>query len=659
MEDRIEELEQRAPRDLLSDRLITGFAWATILLTFIIFFAQFRTPLWSAWDPPFFSYVVAHVTATGLVISVWFVDRRLSPKRLLISLVLVATFAVAGYYLFSHSTEMTFRSSFGTKPDMIAGMTLFAAIIFLAWAYWGAIFPVLSFFFIAYLFFSDLLPGPLEGPNFEVQRIVTRITHQMFSGVPNIGARFLWLLLLWGMLMRTSGAGVAIMGLAKLLSKTGVAGGPAIGAMVASAVTGSFVGGGTSNVAVTGPITIPAMKKAGYTAEQAAAVEAMASNASAITPPVLGTVAFVMAEVTGVSYIEIIVMSLVPAALWFLASGIFIYAHAQKNRDVIRSIHEREVGEEVTPWHMYLRSVLLLVAPVVIIVALVMQGYTLRMGTVAAFTTTLVLGVLLRVETRWSAWTQGMRQAAYYASSVTLILVVLAIMADAISWTGLGGRLGNIVESAAHGQVLIAGVILIGFGIILGAGLPVLAIYFIIAVTFAPVLSRMGVDFRASHYIAFYMGTLGSIIPPIAASALVAAAVAGTRYWAVCKVLAKMSWPMWIFPLLFLAAPELLLLGDSSDAMKALVITGSAAGIVGVQTATAGWLLRPMVPAIRLVLYANFVMLVIGLRQDSAVMMVIAVLVVAAAAAITVVLHGREAPKAVGPPVLSEPGGSG
>ena len=659
MEDRIEELEQLAPRGALSDKLITGLAWATITLTFIIFFAQFRTPLWSAWDPPFFSYIVAHVAATGLMISVWFVDRRLSPKRLLISLVLVATFAGSGYYLFSSSTEMTFRSSFGTKPDMIAGMTLFAATIFLTWAYWGAIFPVLSFFFIAYLFFADLLPGPLEGPDFEVQRIVTRITHQMFSGVPNIGARFLWLLLLWGMLMRTSGAGVAIMGLAKLLSKTGVAGGPAIGAMVASAVTGSFVGGGTSNVAVTGPITIPAMKKAGYTADQAAAVEAMASNASAITPPVLGTVAFVMAEVTGVSYIEIIVMSLVPAALWFLASGTFIYAHAQKNRDVIRSIHEREVGEDITPWHAYLRSVLLLVAPVVIIVALVMQGYTLRMGTVAAFTTTLVLGVVLRVETRWSAWTQGMRQAAYYASSVTLILVVLAIMADAIAWTGLGGRLGNIVESAAHGQVLIAGVILIGFGIILGAGLPVLAIYFIIAVTFAPVLSRMGVDFRASHYIAFYMGTLGSIIPPIAASALVAAAVAGTRYWPVCIVLAKMSWPMWIFPLLFLAAPELLLLGDSSDAMKALVITASAAGIVGVQTSTAGWLLRPIVPAVRLTLYANFVVLVIGLRQDSAVMMMIAILVVAAAAAITVVLHGREAPKAVGPPVLSEPGGSG
>ena len=655
MEERLEAPAQESEQSTFVKRLVTALAWGTIALAFGIYFAQFRTVLWEAWDPPFFSYIVAHIAVAGLVTTVWFLDRQASLARWAMGLVLFAAFIAAGYYLFSSSSEMIHRASYGTKLDLAFGVTLFAAVIYLSWSYWGAIFPVLCFFFIGYLFIADLLPGPLKGPSFEVHRILTRITHQMFSGVPDIGARFLWLLILWGMLMNTSGAGLAILGLAKILSKTGIAGGPAIGAMLASAITGSFVGGGTSNVAITGPVTIPAMRRAGYTAEQAASVEAMASNASSITPPVLGTVAFVMAEVTGMSYIEIIVMSLVPALLWFLASGVYIFAHAMRNQDAIRAVHFREAGDESIPWHRYLRSALLLVTPVGVILWLILQGYSLRMGTVGAFFTTLALGTVLRVETRWFVWTQGVRQAAYYASSVSLILVVVALMADSISWTGLGGRLGNIVESVSQGQVLIAGVILIIFGVILGSGLPALAIYFIVAVTFAPVLSRMGVDFRASHYISFYIGTLGAIIPPVAASALVAAAVAQTKYWPVCKVLARMSWPLWIFPLLFLAAPELLLLGDASPAMRMLIIVTTAVGIIGVQTSTAGWLIHPLVPPVRAVLYANFVLLVISLRQDSVILMILSILIVAASAAVTLALHGREVAQVV--PAKSEAGG--
>ena len=655
MEDRLESPAQESEQSTFVKRLVTALAWGSIGLAFIIYFAQFRTFLWSAWDPPFFSYIVAHVAVTGLVTTVWFLDRKASLARWAIGLVLFAAFIVAGYYLYSSSTEMIHRSAFGTKLDLAFGMTLFAAIIYLSWTYWGPIFPLLCFVFLGYLFVADLLPGPLKGPSFDVHRILTRITHQMFSGVPDIGARFLWLLILWGMLMNTSGAGLAILGLAKILSKTGVAGGPAIGAMMASAITGSFVGGGTSNVAITGPVTIPAMRRAGYTAEQAAAIEAMASNASSITPPVLGTVAFVMAEVTGMSYIEIIVMSLVPALLWFMASGVYIFAHALRNQHVIQTVPQRLPGEEAVPWHRYLRSAMLLVVPVGVILWLILQGYSLRTGTVGAFSTTLILGTVLRVETRWFVWTQGVRQAAYYASSVTLILVVVALMADSIAWTGLGGRLGNIVEEVSQGQVLIAGAILIVFGIILGSGLPALAIYFIVAVTFAPVLSRMGVDFRASHYISFYIGTLGAIIPPIAASALVAAAVAQTKYWPVCKVLTKMSWPLWVFPLLFLAAPELLLLGDSSPGTRFLIIVTAAIGIIGVQTSTAGWLLRPLVPAVRVVLYANFVLLVVALYQHSTILMVLSILIVVASAAVTVALHGREVNQAA--PAKSEAGG--
>ncbi len=653
--------EVSEPKDI-SGIIVTVLAWSAILLTAAIYFAQFKigVPFTSIvlhypWDPPQNAYTVAHVASSGLVISVWYVDKRFGLgghvgwMRWFMGFSLFALFIITGSYFFSVADDLARRSVYGTIPDLILGTSVFAMVLYLSWRYWGPIFPILSLLFFTYVFIADLLPGPLKGPDFDTHRIFTRLGTKLFGSIATVGARFLWLLLIWGMMMSTAGAGVAILGLAKLLSKTGIAGGPAMGAMVASAITGSFVGGGGSNVAITGPITIPAMKKAGYTPEEAASIEAMASNASSITPPVLGTVAFIMSEFIGVHYIEIVVMSLVPAFLWFLSSGVYIYAHAQKNRDQIRTIHAREVGSEHVPWHLYLRSILLLAGPVAMILILVLNGYTLRTGTVGAFGTAMFLGAILRIETRWSAWTQGMRRAAYWASSVTLILVAVTIIADAISFTYLGGRLSNIIDILSGGYLLAAGALMIAFGIFLGAGLPALAIYFIMSLTFSPILQDMGVDFKVSHYVAFYIGTLEHIIPPVATSALVAAGVAGTKYWPVCKVLAKMSWPLWIFPLFFLIAPELLLVGDAGAGLTMLIILSTAVTIVGVQTATAGWLLRPVIFPTRVVLYINFGLLAIALRQDWVWLMVTTIMVVIVAAVFTTVVHGRETERSAVP----------
>ena len=639
-----------------NDRLVTLLFWGNLLVLLVIYFAQFRTRLWESWDPPAFSYAAAHVAAAGLMIVVWYLHRkRPGAPQWLMALFLFVGFAASGYYFHTRALEMSFRPVFGTYPDMILAVLLFAQVTYLSWRYWGPIFPILGFLFVGYTFIADVLPGPFHGPTFETQQILTRVGQKMFANIMDIAARFLWLLVFWGLLMNTAGGGIALLGLARLLSR-GIAGGPAMGCVIASALTGSFVGGGTANVAITGPITIPAMKRAGYTAEQAGAIEAMASNASSITPPILGAVAFIMSDVIGVSYLEIIVMSMVPALLWFLAVGVWIFAHAQRNSGTIVPITaDPAAAERVTPF-LYFRSAVLILLPVTVIMYFVLQGYTLRTAAVGGFLTLMILGVLLRVETRWSVWSKGIRQAAFYASSVTIILVIVALMADAITWTGLGGRLGGIIEDASQGRVLIAGVIMIVFGVILGAGLPSLAIYFIMAVTFAPVLLKMGIDFRVSHYTAFYIGALSAIIPPIAASALVAAAVAQTGYWPICKVLIRVSWPLWIFPLLFLVAPELLLLGDAGFGMTILVIISSAMVIIGVQSATAGWFIRTLILPLRAVLYANFVVLVVALRQDLAVLMGICIAIVVAVAVVSLMLRARPEGAVIAPANSTSPG---
>ncbi len=647
-------IEHPALARRVSARLLTLLFWLNLTALIVIHFAQFRTFLWSAWDPPVFAFTVAHVTAAGFMVVLWTLNRSSSLPSWVIGGLMIVGFTITGYYFHTTALEMSFRPAFGTWPDMILGAVLLTQVMYLSWRYWGPIFPLLGLIFLSYPFIADSLSGPFRGPPLEVQEIATRVAHRMFSGIADISARFLWLLIFWGLLLSTAGGGIALMGLARMLSR-GMAGGPAVGCLVASAVAGSFIGAGTSNVAITGSITIPAMRRAGYTPEQAAAVEAIASNASSITPPILGAVAFVMMNILRINYLDVIAMSILPALLWFVSVGFYIYTHANKHAGTIKPLSSDPVaGEMAITRSLYFRSALLLIAPIAIIIYLVMQGYTIRMGGLSAFLTTVVLSLALRVETRWSVWSDGIRRAAFNASAVTLVLVISALIADVIILTGVGGRMGAIIETASRGNLMLAGLIMIAIGVLLGAALPALAIYLIVAGTFAPVLTGMGVDFRVSHYTAFYIGTLSAIIPPVASSALVAAALANTTYLKVCVEVTKMSWPLWVAPLLFLVAPELLLRGDSGAATTILVVFSSTVVILGVQAATAGWLLRTLKLPVRIALYANFGFLVVALNEHSQLFMLISVVVVAVAVIVNTMLPGRTSKPAVAVSVPSE-----
>lgn len=594
------------------------FFWVSLFFLLVVYFVQFETLLFKSWDPAGSGYAAAHVGAAGVLMGTWHVRRfRYSPFGWIGGVIIAVIFAFEGWYFGTKALELLFRPSYGTLPDLVIGLTMLLMAYYVSYLYWGLVFPLLGVLFFLYLFVADLLPGPLAGPALDTHNILTREVTRGIRDITDLAARFLWMLVFWGVLLGELGGGVALLGLARRLSY-GIPGGPALGSLVSSALAGSFVGGGASNVAITGPVTIPAMRRAGYTGYEAGSVEAMASNASSITPPILGAVAFIMSDLLGVSYIEIIIMSLVPAFLWFLAVAAWIVTHAQTNRHRIRPIPKSAID---MPWHLYLRSAIILVVPVSVIVVLVVQAYTLKEGALWAFALTMVLAVTLRVETRTRVWLNAFRNAVTQASAITVIIVIVALIADALLFTGLGGRLGNLIESIATNAagflplpeslepdviLLIAAAIMVVAGVVLGGPLPALPVYFIMIVTFAPVLERMGVPTIATHYVAFYMGALGSITLPVAASCLVAAAVANVDYWPTSVVTAKVSWPLWVYPILFALAPELLLQGDSDPAMTWLIIGSAAIVMIGVQSATGGWLVRMIPTPFKAVLYANF-----------------------------------------------------
>ena len=293
----------------------------------------------------------------------------------------------------------------------------------------------------------------------------------------------------------------------------------------------------------------------------------------------------------------------------------------------------------------YVRSAAIAIVPVTLIIVLILQGFTIRTGVVTALTSTVVLGVILRVETRWSQWSTGIKGAAAFASAVTLVLIVVTIIADTIAHTGLGTRFGETVEDISGGSIAIAGLLMIALSIILAAGLPTLAIYFIVSITFAPILVRLGVDVRSAHFVAFYMGTLSLIVPPVAGSAIVAAAIAKTTYTKVAWQLVVMAWPFYVFPIVLLLAPELLLLGESA-ARTWLIVTSSAVVLVGAQMAGAGWLGMSLNVPTRLVGMAPTVLLFIGIQQKNDLLIAIpgGLVVVATAVLWAYVKLGRTVP---------------
>ena len=712
-DDRGAQQQERKPDRL--DAVVTGVFWLSLAAMLAMGLGQFR------WDPPVQAYQNAHLAFAIWIGLLGFMLRKRATPRWAIAVLLMIGVGIAEYYFFQGAEDFFLRPRFGTWPDIILGMLIFLAVLAVSYMYFGWVFPILGIIFITYHFTAGFMPGFLRGADFEAWEVLTRTVQKQHTAVVDQASRFLWLLIFWGILLAAAGASLVVVGMARAFSRR-LVGGPAMGALIASGIAGSFVGAGPNNVAITGPITIPAMVRGGYTPEEGGGIEGVASNASTITPPILGIVAFVMANLLGISYLEVIRMAIVPAAMWYIGTAAYIIGHAKRNAHRIRRVEataEEQAAQpqaeqeawpyvrgalfvfvpllllllnlttiRIFPWllfgdgafpvlmsgfvmvlggvlasvalalltrspiGMYVRSAAIAAVPVGIIIALVLEGFTLRTAVPAALMATLMLGVILRVETRWAVWSSGLKNAAFYASAVSVVLVIVTILADTIGHTGVGTRFGGIVEDLSGGSVALAGALLIILSVIMAAGLPNLAIYFLVTVTFVPILAGMGVDVRASHFVAFYMGSLSLIVPPVAGSALVAAALAGTTYGKVSWQLVKMAWPFYIFPIVLLLAPDdLLLLQNIPDNGLATlpVIVSLGVVLIGIQMASGGWVGTPLHPAARAAFYVvGTVSFYALLRSNAAALLIAPLLTIALAGA--AIIYGKVRPAAQATP---------
>lgn len=366
-------------------------------------------------------------------------------------------------------------------------------------------------------------------------------------------------------------------------------GGPAKVAVISSALCGMVSGSSVANTVTTGSVTIPLMKQTGYKGEFAGAVEAAASTGGQIMPPIMGAAAFLMAEMVGVPYGTIAVKAILPAFLYFL--GIFIMVHLEAKRLGLKGLNK----EDLPKFGKLIVSKGFLLLPLVILVVMVMRGFTMSRS--AVFATFVAIAVsMVRKETRmnFDGFITALENGAKNTISVAIACGIAGIIAGVVTMTGLGQVLISAIVSVAGDVTIIALLLTMVTCIVLGMGVPTTANYIIMATTCAPILvTGMNIEPIAAHMFVFYFGIVADITPPVALAAYAGSAIAKSNPMRTAFNATKLAVAAFIVPYIFALNPAMLFIDTDAIGVVSIVVT-SIVGLFGVSAGLEGFVMVPM-----------------------------------------------------------------
>ena len=451
----------------------------------------------------------------------------------------------------------------GLEPplyELVMGTVLIILLIDATRRVVGWAFPSVAILALIYARFGEMLPGILAHKNYSFTRIVSSMfitTDGIFGMLTGISATFIFLFILFGALLRESGGGDFFLDLAYSLLGH-VRGGPAKVAVVASSLFGMLSGSGTANVAGTGQITIPLMKKTGYPAFFAGAVETVSSAGGLLMPPVMGSAVFVMMQILGTNYVTIIKAAVLTALLYYVGLFVMVDIEAQKiglkglPREKLPSL-KRVMGEG---WHF-------LIPIGVLVYFLVFAQVSL---TRAAFwaNVSVPLATFLRPKRRMTlkSFLDGLENGAKTALPVVAILALAGIVVGMVTLTGLGLMMSSLLIELSHGHLFLLLLFTMIAAIIMGMGVPPVAAYIVLAILVVPALVKVGVYPLAAHLFVFYFSTIAGITPPMAPDAFVAAGIADAPMMKTAFTACRLALVIFILPYVFVYNNALLLIGS-------------------------------------------------------------------------------------------------
>ena len=381
-------------------------------------------------------------------------------------------------------------------------------------------------------------------------------------------------------------------------------GGPAKVAVISSALCGMVSGSSVGNTVTTGSVTIPMMKKTGYPGEFAGAVEAAASTGGQIMPPIMGAAAFLMAEMVGVPYSDIVIRAILPAVLYF--TGIFLMVHLRAKRLGLKGIPREQL-----PKARKLLPKIYLLIPLVALVYLITSGYTMSRAAIIATLLCIVVSMFNK-EHRMTPkkFLDALETGAKNTLSIAVACGIAGIIAGVVTMTGLGQVFIDVIVSISHGNLLIALIFTMLCCIILGMGVPTTATYIIMATTCAPILTTgMGLNPLCASMFVFYFGIVADITPPVALAAYAGSAIAKSDPMRTALNASKLAIGAFLIPYIFCLNPAMLLI-DTNVLEFVLIIITSVIGMFAISAAIEGYMFTTLNPVFRIALAAAGLMLI-------------------------------------------------
>ena len=413
---------------------------------------------------------------------------------------------------------------------------------------------------LVYAFVGPWIPiAQLKHGGLDIEILVSQIfygTDGVFTAPIGVVSTFIIVIIMLGAVLTNTGGAELFMNLAKVVAGRFI-GGPAKIAVIGSAMMGMITGATVANVATTGTVTIPMMKRAGYKPEFAAAVEALASSGGQLMPPIMGAAAFIMIDFLNISYTALMYYAIVPALIYFFSVLMIVHVRSVKNG--FQAIPASEIpgfwGEIRTRGHMIL--------PIIVLVILLANRFGIMYVAYFAVVGSLVIS-MFRPETRLDL--RGLYKVAYDAMVAMVPLVAICagagILIGVLTATGLNMRITLLIEYVAQGNLFITLILTMIACIILGMGLPTVAAYVVLAILVPASMTNLGVNIIAAHLFIFYFAILSAITPPVCTGAYVAAGIAKCDPVKTGFVAIRLGLVVFLLPFAFVYDPALLLIGS-------------------------------------------------------------------------------------------------
>ena len=476
--------------------------------------------------------------------------------------------AASALYLVVNYQELVLRAGMNNETDFIVGLIGTLMVFEAARRVVGWPMIIVAFCFMLYAFLGPYIPGIMAHRGVEVQEMFDHLyftTEGIFGTPMGVSSTFIYLFILFGAYLEATGLGKFFIDLANAIAGW-AAGGPAKVAVLSSGLMGTVSGSSVGNVAGTGAFTIPMMKKLGYRPAFAGAVEAAASTGGQLMPPVMGAAAFLMAEFVGVPYFDVVKAAVIPAMLYYI--GVWLGVHYEAKKFGLKGTPR----DQLPKFGALFMEKGHLAIPLVVIVYLLVSGYTPMRAALAAIALTIICASL-RKSTRISFGQiiQGLIDGSKGVLGVLIACATAGIIIGVVTKTGVGLKVATALLDLAGGQLLPAMFFTMITSLILGMGVPTTANYVITSTIAAPALVQMNVPVLAAHMFAFYFGIVADVTPPVALAAYAGAGIAGANPMRTGVIAAKLAIAAFIVPYIFVLAPELLMINATP-----LTITYSA-----------------------------------------------------------------------------------